>query len=259
MAKTNRKHNVPWYRSIKLSHKEIIVGIVCLECGEIIGTNDRRTKYHTECFKKHRADRQWKNTPILSYSEKYCIDCGKIMDESKWSRPQSIRCDWCQFLYSKEYSSKRHYYERKSIEATVAVTCIICNKLVLTNHKSSMYCKDCIKAKANRYATNKNKKLTRNEKSKKGREYYLKLNKKLYGDEVIERLGTFDTSPRRGDVSKIKREKNGKPDWEREQRDINRLKKKTLSKKKYKRHYIMTDGDRIRNTVKKRDGLYIDD
>jgi len=78
------------------------------------------------------------------------------------------------------------------------------------------------------------------------KDYVKNINRQFYNEEVVERLGTFDTSPYRGEVSKIIRDKNGNPDWEKEKKFVKKLKKRTLNKR-YRYDYKPTEGDKKRN------------
>lgn len=287
------------------SKREILVGVSCVECGTFVPTKSIVKELCNDCFKekrrKYSREKYRKNKKI--YSPKYCVDCNKLLDKSKWKRHNVKRCEECQIKYVSDYTkaySKTHYryrgtpkreeyppkyckdcgelieknkwnkpnatrcnicqykfnkshpssshYGRKDLQVIVAVTCKICNKLITTNSSRRKICEECLSYKRTRVPASYEKK-TPDEKYKLGKKYIKKINPKLYYDKKMERLGTFDTSPERGDVSKIKRDKSGNPDWEKERKAVDRLLNKTFNKKKGY-GYSMTEGDVKRNIVK---------
>lgn len=95
MKRKSIKKNIPWYRDLWLYKGEIIVAKECIECGELIGTNDINKKYHKECLKKIRRKKYRSFNPVQINHEldKYreitvgarCIVCNKFFPCSRSS------------------------------------------------------------------------------------------------------------------------------------------------------------------------------
>ena len=129
-----------------------------------------------------------------------------------------------------------------------------------TSHSTKLYCPEC-------YYERKGKKidspkdtsrrkylsnvLSRKEKELIAKLYAENLNPQLYHTELLERIGTLDTSPRKiGHVDKLLRKNDGTPDWDKELKVVKKLVKKTYNKGTYKEDYSLTEGDIKRNLAK---------
>lgn len=168
--KCNIDKGIPWHRDITVSREEIIVGAVCLDCGKIIGkeiseSHGRRRNRCTECQKKHRRKQQLEsahksNPPMYKDVEpKYCVDCGKLMRKTKWSKTNSTRCDICQHIYTKERLKEyekdpkvkekrrqraRKYYKKKVKKEYPPKYCDDCSKLLPKDKWNRPQVKRCV-------------------------------------------------------------------------------------------------------------------
>jgi len=236
---------IPWYRDLSLSTKEIIVGRVCLSCGEIIGEELNGTcankQRHSECQKEHRKKLQLKssqkrNPPQYLNKKKYCVDCGKELRKSKVISSLANRCDWCQFLKTKQNQKK---YVRNDREITVGVGCIICGKFTPAKNYNKKYCDDC---------KDGNKRITESEINSQEDKYntameYMKKHGRI---KTKKPTGTYDTSPSHiGNVEHMKT-KNNKPNFEQERKAVSKIKNETLKSSKYHGQYSVCEGDVIR-------------
>jgi len=252
---------IPWYRDIHLATKEIVVGRICLRCGKIIGDelngNQHRSRHKT-CQFIHRRERQYetmaKRNPPKKWKPKYCPDCieeGKskedsLLPENKWNKPQCIRCDWHQYQHSRKVPSKQPTYRRPSREYIVLATCVKgygtpleCGELFETHTKKTHYCpKHRGSYKGQFEPVNQ---INDDEIKKQIKDYKKKIPPLLPN---YEKLGTFDTAPNLGDVSKMKTKPDGTLDVSKEIKHIKHLKKKTFKKKP--KHGRVTEGDIIR-------------
>lgn len=222
--------NIDWSKRLKLCKKEIIVGRVCLECGEIIGEDAFHTRFrHIECNIKHRKRYEKARYSYVKkfFPPKYCIDCGVLLDKIKWNKSHIIRCDLCQFKKNKKYQSK--YYKSRTC-TVIAVTCVVCGEIMPCHHSATKYCR---KHRHHVNKKHKDKKLTYEEQNKQTKEFQKKLVKK----NKIERLGTYDTSLKY-DIAV----KGNGINFEREEKAVQILKKKTFNKLR-KKLFSLTEGD----------------
>jgi hypothetical protein len=218
---------VPWYRDIRLSKMELSVGRTCVYCGEIIETDSQSRMYHPECFKKRRRDRyieRWReNHKFYQKKEqpKYCIDCGELIPKERWNIPHVKRCIICQYkrnqLNVKNAGKYRH-------GVVVAVTCVRCHELILTDTCFPKYCEKCKGIKKREKGI-----LSTKEKRRIGEDY----RKKIFGNvNTVNKLGTFVTSSRYGDVATMKRAEDGNISWDKERKHIDYLTHVTFRKRK---------------------------
>jgi len=215
----------------------------CLCCGEMFPTN--RGKYCDACKRMRNNEcslKYYENKRLESGYVHRCIDCGR--DISHLS-PQQYRCEDC-----KEDISYK--------EPIVARTCIICGEIIIGSRRK--YCsnkcenKEKIRKSKIRSSYYKEKKKPKKLSSKERQEEiykiaseYLKKNfAKEINEQKVETLGTFATAGLylHKNGNKIKRKKDGTPDWKKERKVVDILKKKVYKDKK--RHHKLTEGDRIR-------------
>ena len=240
-----KEKNISWDKDITLTRKEIIVGKICPICNEMINDN-MRLLYHRECHKKLRCEKQkkrYKKKLQKDYPPKHCIDCNVLLPKEKWNKPLVKRCDLCQIKYNrkshKKYDKDRYGYRR---DITVAVTCIICGKIIPASSTNRKYChrhtysvvkkdKDKRKVDREKYKADKIKEWQRKFRTKDSR----------------EGLGTYTTTSRfrQYPPDKLVTDKEGNPDFEKEREQIDRLKNKTYNPRN--QGYSKTEGDRKRN------------
>jgi len=246
---------------------------ICGECGKPIIEDVRSNrKFHPECFKIRRRRMQLENHrryyPKKEYPPKYCPDClaeGKSKEDSllpknKWNKTNCVRCEWHQFKHFKELqkistikdvdgSTIKARYNRPSREYIVLAECIFCHELFETHHKNTRYCiKHRDGKNRNLYQVGK-KILTDEERKKQVKDYQ----KKLENENKLEKIGTYDTATKihyTNPINKMRTDKEGKPDFDKELEDIKYIKAKTYSKKKDKKMYNPAEGDYVRNLVK---------
>ncbi len=243
MCERNISRGIPWHKDLSLKNKEIIVGKTCIYCGDIIGIFGPATKYHPECFDKHRKISQRKNYlklhPNKEWEPKYCEDCGKLTEKTKWNKVNATRCDICQMKYTKK---KVKGYIRPSRKGKKSKICAYCGKEFITNHLNNKYCPE--------HREVQHRRKTESDIANKIEKYviakdYLKHNGRINRNK---KTGTFDTSPKYGPVEHIKTT-NGEPNWEIEKKDVNRIKIETFSNKKNNRDYCLTEGDLLRGNA----------
>jgi len=245
---------IPWYRDITLYNEELIIGKVCLECGEIVGTNHSQVIRHKKCQMVYRRRRQeeTRQRKKSTIKPKYCVDCGELMRESTWNISNSTRCLRCQY----EFTLKNAKPNKEYRGYTVAVTCVLCGEIVLTKYSSTKYCKKCggesmsipnddtsISIKE----TNSDKYFRR---SRQLKEYNKKLYPRMMLDKKYEKPGTYDTYGKYGQypTNELAKDKDGNPNFDKEQELVSHIKKNTFSSRKYKkRSTIPREGDLIRN------------
>ena len=228
--------------------RECKVAVTCLECGELILVNgenqyNNRGKqfYHKECFRRKRSKDANKRRIPKEKEKHICIQCYNIFETAFDNRMTCPKC-----------STKQREYYRSIKNIVVAVTCINCNKLILCNKAHRKYCDECgniarITTKERRRRWEEAQKLTEQGKTEEAKAYIKRCFGKQIHEKKIEALGTYDTcNMRQNDTSKIKRKKNGEPDFEKEAILVKHLKAKTLCKNKG-RGYTPTEGDHIRN------------
>jgi hypothetical protein len=231
--------DIPWYHNISLMKREIIVGKTCLSCDKLIGNeltgmNSHIRVRHKECQRLHRLgltkDRYWKSRD--DPSPKTCVDCGNLIEENKWNRPNVLRCGFCQFKHGR----KQALSYKKPREHTVAVECIYCHTIIPTNHANTIKCQKCRNLKIEKGI------LSNTDKYKASKKYL----KTLKRDNPLESLGTYATvgKYRQYPTNHLAKDKDGKPDFKREQQLVSHLKKVTFSSKG--NHYHFTEGDSVR-------------
>jgi len=240
-SKGTIENGIPWYRDIHLATKQITVGRVCLECGDIIGNeldgNNLRQR-HKECQKKHRARRQLKFNhkinPPKQWEPKHCVDCGVLLPETKWRVKNANRCDWHQFQRTKKLQKKWGRC-RGDREYIVLATCIHCGELFECHHKNTYYCPEHRNCYKGQFEDSEPVDL------EKRKEQTKEYENKVVSKSIREQEGTYDTAIFKGSVPitdvSVK-------DFDKEAEFVKHLKQKTLKKKKDL--YSPTEGDYIR-------------
>lgn len=240
---TSRKDSrIPWDKDLTIRNQEIIVGRICLHCGEIIETNLIQYYYHPECFRLVKSKRNSKYYAAIRKipEPKHCLDCGELLPESQWNMTHVKRCGYHQYLHSKSIIRK---YVRQDRDITVGTICIVCGEFFPCKSTTAKYCPECRRGAKQ---ISKLEKLTEVEKTNRIKEY----RKKTFTHSNKEKLGTWDTAyPFKQHYKTNICIKKGKPDFESEQKLVGLLKVKTFNK--HNRLYNTSEGDYLR-------GIYVD-
>ena len=202
--------------------------------------------YVKKMVSKNKAERYRRLVEKKSIP-KYCIDCGELLIKKHWHHKNIKRCRSCQNRYD-NLSKKVKGFGNPVI---VGVKCLKCGDIILSKYTMRLYCTSCNRERGRKRIKEKLSKVPNKDKYKVAKEFQKKIN---YNNKK-EMIGTYDTSSERGKVEIIKRDSEGKPDWDSEIKHVQRIKKKTFSHKKYldTENCNITEGDYLRGDYSEKD------